>query len=205
MSNGHGWHPCSHLRNRAPVDHKDHRTIRNGILWVLKSGAPWRDLPEHYGPWHTVYSRFTRLSTSRHLAAHPPRTPAPSPRPASGRLVSADGRRDRHAGASACGGRPANQRRAREQALGRSRGGFSTKLHLKTDRRGRPLKVLVTPGQQHKQTVFERLLEGPALRRGEPGRPRLRPQEVVGDKGNRSRRIRRALRRKGIRVVIPRK
>ena len=30
---------------------KDHRTIINGILWVLRTGAPWRDLPEHYGPW----------------------------------------------------------------------------------------------------------------------------------------------------------
>jgi len=38
----------------------DHRTILNGILWVLKTGAPWRDLPERYGSWHTVYSRFAR-------------------------------------------------------------------------------------------------------------------------------------------------
>ena len=39
---------------------KDHRTILNGILWILRTGAPWRDLPERYGPWHTVYSRFRR-------------------------------------------------------------------------------------------------------------------------------------------------
>jgi transposase len=39
---------------------KDHRTIINGILWVLRTGAPWRDLPEHYGPWRTVASRFYR-------------------------------------------------------------------------------------------------------------------------------------------------
>jgi transposase len=32
----------------------------NGILWVLRTGAPWRDLPERYGPWPTVYSRFRR-------------------------------------------------------------------------------------------------------------------------------------------------
>ena len=38
----------------------DHRPIVNGILWVLHSGAPWRDLPERYGPWGTVYSRFNR-------------------------------------------------------------------------------------------------------------------------------------------------
>ena len=39
---------------------KDHRTILNGILWILRTGAPWRDLPERYGPWKTVYSRFRR-------------------------------------------------------------------------------------------------------------------------------------------------
>jgi transposase len=38
----------------------DHRTILNGILWRLATGAPWRDLPERYGPWQTVYSRFRR-------------------------------------------------------------------------------------------------------------------------------------------------
>ena len=39
---------------------KDHRTVINGILWVLRTGAPWRDLPERFGPWATVASRFYR-------------------------------------------------------------------------------------------------------------------------------------------------
>jgi transposase len=38
----------------------DHRRILNGILWVLRTGAPWRDLPERYGGWSTVASRFYR-------------------------------------------------------------------------------------------------------------------------------------------------
>jgi transposase len=38
----------------------DHRRIFNGILWILRTGAPWRDLPERYGPWRTVASRFYR-------------------------------------------------------------------------------------------------------------------------------------------------
>jgi transposase len=37
-----------------------HRTILNGILWILRTGAPWRDLPERYGPWRTGASRFYR-------------------------------------------------------------------------------------------------------------------------------------------------
>ena len=39
---------------------KDHRTVLEGILWVLRTGAPWADLPERYGPWRTVASRFYR-------------------------------------------------------------------------------------------------------------------------------------------------
>jgi transposase len=38
----------------------DHRTIINGIFWILRTGAPWRDLPERYGSWKTVSSRFYR-------------------------------------------------------------------------------------------------------------------------------------------------
>jgi len=38
----------------------EHRTVLNGILWILRTGAPWRDLPERYGKWTTVYSRFQR-------------------------------------------------------------------------------------------------------------------------------------------------
>lgn len=44
-------------RGRPP---KDHRLVLNGILWIIRTGAPWRDLPERYGPWQTVYSRFRR-------------------------------------------------------------------------------------------------------------------------------------------------
>lgn len=40
----------------------DHRKILNGMLYWLHTGVPWRDLPERYGPWQTVYSRFRRWS-----------------------------------------------------------------------------------------------------------------------------------------------
>lgn len=38
---------------------KDHRTVINGILWKLNTGAQWRDVPEHYGSWQTLYDRYT--------------------------------------------------------------------------------------------------------------------------------------------------
>lgn len=39
---------------------RDHRTVVEAICWRLRTGAPWRDLPERYGPWQTAYSRFRR-------------------------------------------------------------------------------------------------------------------------------------------------
>lgn len=52
-----------HLPPQKPVTGKpnrDHRTVVEAILWRLRTGAPWRDLPERYGPWSTVYGRFRR-------------------------------------------------------------------------------------------------------------------------------------------------
>jgi transposase len=43
---------------------KDDRTMLNGILWRLNTGAPWRDLPERYGPWQTVHHRFSQMRQS---------------------------------------------------------------------------------------------------------------------------------------------
>jgi len=40
--------------------YKDHRLVLNGILWVLRTGAPWRDMPERYGKWKTCHDRLLR-------------------------------------------------------------------------------------------------------------------------------------------------
>ena len=46
---------------RGPEIEDVRRTV-NGILWVLRTGAPWRDMPERYGNWNSVYVRFSRWS-----------------------------------------------------------------------------------------------------------------------------------------------
>ena len=46
--------------NRPGRPSKDNRTMLNAMVWIARSGAPWRDLPERYGPWETVYSRFCK-------------------------------------------------------------------------------------------------------------------------------------------------
>lgn len=52
--------PAEHGRKSRPAG--DNRPIVNGILWRIRTGAPWRDLPEKYGKWMTVYQRFRRWS-----------------------------------------------------------------------------------------------------------------------------------------------
>ncbi len=90
------------------------------------------------------------------------------------------------------------------EALGRSRGGFSTKVHLRAEGSGKPVAILVTAGERHEQSVFEALMETGAIKRAGRGRPRLRPDRVVGDKGYSSKKIRDYLRRRGIGSVIAR-
>jgi transposase len=48
--------PLSTARTGRPPS--DRRTQLNGIFWILSTGAPWRDLPERFGPWQTVYDHF---------------------------------------------------------------------------------------------------------------------------------------------------
>ena len=58
------WEPIAPLlpeNGRRGKQWKDHRTVVNGILWKLRTGAPcWRDLPERYCSWQTCYDRFVR-------------------------------------------------------------------------------------------------------------------------------------------------
>ncbi|HEX5159022.1 MAG TPA: IS5 family transposase [Ktedonobacterales bacterium] len=112
---------------------------------------------------------------------------------------------DGHTRASACCGSPTRKRGQEQQALGRSRGGFSTKLHVRAEGKGKLLTFLVTAGERHEQSMFEPLMEQGAIKRTGRGRPRLRPTCVVGDKGYSSRKVRRYLARRGIRAVIARR
>jgi transposase len=76
-------------------------------------------------------------------------------------------------------------------------------VHLKAEGRGKPLTIVLTPGQQHESTVFRLLMNRGAIRRPGRGRPRRRPDRSVGDKAYTGRRNRNDLRRRGIRLTIP--
>jgi len=88
-----------------------------------------------------------------------------------------------------------------DHAIGRSRGGLSTKIHQLVDGAGRPLVVLLTPGQAGDSPMFLPLMAQLRVR-SPSGRPRTRPERVRGDKAYSSRAIRWHLRDRGIQSVI---
>jgi transposase len=92
-----------------------------------------------------------------------------------------------------------------DHALGRSRGGLTTKLHLAAEGGQRPLSILLTAGQRGDSPQFAAVLGGIRVPRLGPGRPRTRPSRVLADKAYSSRGNRALLRCRGIRAVIPEK
>ncbi len=91
------------------------------------------------------------------------------------------------------------------EALGRSRGGYSTKVHIAADKRCRPVARVVTAGQRHDSIAFDAVMANLRIERPGRGRPRTRPDRVLADKAYSSMAIRTALRARGIKATIPSK
>jgi transposase len=89
------------------------------------------------------------------------------------------------------------------EALGRSRGGLTTKIHMVADRRCRPIARLLTGGQRGDAPRFIAVMDTIKIGRRGPGRPRTRPGRAMGDKAYSSKAIRSYLRKRGIKTVIP--
>jgi transposase len=187
---------------RGPQPRDLRRTI-NGILWILRTGAPWRDLPTCYGSWQTAASRCYRWRAvgiwDTLLATRQQHGDAAGQLGWSAHLVNGDviHAHQHSAGARRVGGKQA------AQALGRSHEGFSAKLHLCAEWGGKPITFLLTPGQRHDQSAFGALVDRGAVKRAGRGRPRLRPKQMVGDKGYRSGKARHMLRRRRVTPMIP--
>ncbi len=88
--------------------------------------------------------------------------------------------------------------------LGRSRGGFGTKIHLSTDGSGLPLNIVLSPGQAHESLFAQRLLDGIGVQR-QNGSMKRRGHAVLADKAYSGHALRNELKNKGIKTVIPRK
>ncbi|MFF9527677.1 IS5 family transposase [Streptomyces achromogenes] len=224
--------PFLPVSNRRCGRWRDHRQVIDGILHRVRTGVQWRDLPERFGPWKTVYERHRLWSAdgtwerllqqvqaeadaageidwdiavdSTVVRAHQHAAGArvePPPVPASKGAEEGEHQGD----AMAEPGRPSGGGGAGGEGLGRSRGGFTSKLHLSADGRCRPLSLVITGGQRADCTQFEPVLEKIRVPRTGPGRPRKKPDSLAADKAYSNGPCREYLRRRGIRHTIPEK
>lgn len=120
------------------------------MFWMLRASCPWRDLPDCFPPWKSVYTRFSRWNKQglwkKILASFHDQ--------ADTEYVMIDGtivRAHQHASCATD--------EQESQALGRSRGGLTTKMHWLCDALGYPLSVIATPGQRGEATQAIGLLK----------------------------------------------
>lgn len=162
----------------------DDRLMLSGVLWVLCSGAAWREMPERFGPWSTAYQRFCDWRNCRafdqmlkHLHI---RLNEQSLIDLETWMIDSTAVRATRASSSA--GKKRGLEELQDHALGRSRGGLTTKIHILCDANGVPLRFLLSGGRASDIAYAQPLLDEayiPSLR----GRPRKRCRWLLADKG----------------------
>ncbi|MFE9953997.1 IS5 family transposase [Streptomyces sp. NPDC005531] len=195
---------------------RDRRQVFDGIWWRARTGSPWRDLPERYGPWETAYAVFRRWQIDETWARVLKKLQVKAD--ADGIIeweVSVDSTVCRaHQHAAGARKRGADPGRARpnglaaepdDHGLGRSRGGLTTKIHLAVDASFHVLAAVITAGQRGDAPAFEQVMDRIRVPRISSGRPRTRPGHVLADRAYSSRQIRSYLRKRGIAHTIPEK
>lgn len=187
------------------------RQLIDGIRFRVRTGVPWRDIPVGYGPWNRVYDLFRRWQ--RDGTWHRILTRLQSLADAKGAItweLSVDStvcRAHQHAAGARKQGDLQKEppggvfTEPNDHGLGRSRGGFTTKLHLAVEQGQKPMSIVVTAGQRGDSPQFEPVLEKVRVPRIGPDRPRVRPDRVRADKAYASRKNRAYLRRRGIRCT----
>ena len=120
----------------------------SGIFWVLRSGAPWRDLPETFGPYTTCYNRFVRWG--RAGVWDQIMDALAETHDAAVQMIDTSVVRVHQHGACIAGNS--------EQHMGRSRGGLTTKIHAVVDTNGLPVQLGLTPGEAHDNRLCSVLL-----------------------------------------------
>ena len=124
------------------------RRVLNGIFWVLRSGAPWRDLPVSFGPRTTCYNRFVRWRRAgvwdRIMNA------LSADHDAVVQMIDTSIVRVHQHGACIA--------RNKRQSMGRSRGGLTSKIHALVDRNGLPVRLALTMGEAHDNRLAAKLL-----------------------------------------------
>jgi transposase len=155
LLNDNQWQRVAGLLPGKPGDPgrsgADNRRFLEAVLWMARTGAPWRDLDRTFGWWNSVFRRFRRWTLKgifetifRALSGDPDFEYAC----VDGTIV-----RVHQQGTGARGG-------THTQAIGRSRGGLSTKIVALVDALGNLVRFVLLPGQRHDSLGVEPLLEG---------------------------------------------
>ena len=118
-------------------------------MWIARTSSPWRDLPDAFGNWNSVYVRFSRWAKQ---GAWESLFKALVDDPDFEYLIIDS---TICAGTSTCVGR---KRGTQNQAIGRSRGGLTSKVHIAVDGLGNPLRFILTGGQVGDVTQAEELI-----------------------------------------------
>nr|WP_107484680.1 IS5 family transposase [Streptomyces sp. MJM1172] len=183
---------------------RDHRQVIDAIAFKYRTGTPWMDLPERFGSWKGAHSRLRMWAIDgtweRAFVALLAQADAEEDLDWVVAVDSTIVRAHQHA----AGARQKGSRRASRPIMPSDgpRGGRTTKIHLASDGRCRPLAFVLTPGQAGDAPAFTQVMA--AIRvTGPKGRPRTRPGVVLADQAYSSRAIREHLRRCRIRAVIP--
>jgi transposase len=162
----------------------EHRMTLEGILYRMRTGIPWRDMPKEFGCWNTIFRRFnlwSRKGVMSEIFKFVSALNDPDWIFVDGSIIKA------HQDCT-------NIRDSKNEAVGSSRGGKSTKIHLAVDSGGLPVYFELSGGQVND------IVHGQSLVSGAPS-----AKQIVADKGYDSEPFRDFIRNLGANPVIPRK
>ncbi|MGY4487434.1 transposase [Bradyrhizobium sp. LM3.2] len=160
---------------------KDNRLFVEAVLWIARTGSPWRDLPAMFGHWNSTFTRFrdwVKADVWKRLFEAISDDPD---------MEYAHGRRHHRQGPPPRSGR---KRGTQSQAIGRSKGGMTTKILALTDALGNLVRFVLLPGQRFDTVGVPPLIEGLAF------------NALIADKAFDSNAIIAELEARGAKVVI---
>ena len=157
------------------------RAFFDALLWIARTGSPWRDLPKRLGSWNVIYQRYAYWCKKSHFE----------------RLflgVQQPDMEDMMVDSTCCRAHQSSagaRKISGPQAIGITRGGRNTKIHAVCDALGNPLRFVLTAGQRHDSKPVPELLDG------------LAAKAVLADKAYDSDKIVQSAQAQGMQVIIP--
>ncbi len=172
------------MRQHGIYDKPKLRMMIEGMLYRMRVGCPWRDLPKKFGPWNSVYKKFNRWSLKNKLMKAF-KLLCENPDIEREFIDASIVRAHQHSAGAA---------EEENQAIGRSKGGNSTKIHLAVDTHGRPIYFEITGGEVSECKNINEFIDKLPI-----------SNFVIADKGYDSEKLREYIESRSSKSVIPRR